>query len=348
MSNTRGFACALLAALSFGAATPASKPLVESLGPVALAGLLYLGAALGALPFALGGDGLRAIERLDRRNALRLAGAIVLGGVIGPLLLLAALERSSAASVSLASGLEGPLTAVLGALLFRDALGRLGWIAVGLASLSGALLAGGDDRTAFAPTLMVAAACVAWALDNHLTALLDGVVPAAATFAKGLAAGLANLAMALLLDARAFGSSEVAAALAVGALGYGLSITLYVTAAQQIGATRAQTVFAAAPFLGALVSFAALGEPLAAVQVLAALLLASAIALLMKSAHEHVHAHEAFEHVHAHRHDDGHHGHAHPDMASRVRHSHRHAHEPVVHSHPHQPDLHHRHPHRGR
>ena len=341
-----GFGRALLAALLFGAATPASKPLVDAIGPLALAGLLYLGAALGVLPAALRGDGLRALARLDRRNIFRLAGAVLLGGVAGPVLLLAALARAPAASVSLASGLEGVFTALLGVLFFHDALGLRGWLGVAAASGAALLLAGGGDGFADAlPLLLVAAACVCWAFDNHLTALLDGLTPAAATLAKGLAAGVTNLGLAALLAPRLPGPVELAAALAIGALGYGASIVLYVTAAQEIGATRAQTAFATAPFLGALVAFAALGEPLSGGQLGAGLLLATSIALLLASSHVHVHRHEAMDHVHAHRHDDGHHTHAHPGLPPATRHSHRHRHEALSHEHSHAPDLHHRHPH---
>lgn len=342
--HAAGFGRALLAALLFGAATPASKPLVDSLGPLALAGLLYLGAALGVLPAALRGAGLHALVRLDRRNAIRLSGAVLLGGVAGPVLLLAALARAPAASVSLASGLEGVFTALLGVLFFHDALGLRGWLGVAAASGAALLLAGGGFAGAV-PLLLVAAACVCWALDNHLTALLDGLTPAAATLVKGLAAGVTNLCLAALLAPRVPGPGELAAALAIGALGYGVSIVLYVTAAQEIGATRAQTAFATAPFLGALLAFAALGEPLSGGQLGAGLLLAASIALLLASSHTHAHRHEALEHVHAHRHDDGHHTHSHPGLPAATRHSHRHRHEAVTHEHSHAPDLHHRHPH---
>jgi drug/metabolite transporter (DMT)-like permease len=44
------FGLAILSALSFAIATPASKALLGSLPPFQLAGLLYLGAALGMTP----------------------------------------------------------------------------------------------------------------------------------------------------------------------------------------------------------------------------------------------------------------------------------------------------------
>jgi hypothetical protein len=71
---------ALLSAALFGAATPASKLLLDEIPPLRLAGLLYLGAALGAAPAALS-RGRCALPR-DAANRLRLAGAILFGGVL--------------------------------------------------------------------------------------------------------------------------------------------------------------------------------------------------------------------------------------------------------------------------
>jgi hypothetical protein len=123
-------------------------------------------------------------------------------------------------------------------------------------------------------------------------------------------------------------------------------VALYIAASQQLGATRAQAVFASAPFLGAALSFLALGEPVGRAQLVGAVLLALSVALLLRARHEHAHRHDALEHVHTHRHDDGHHLHRHPGAAPATRHSHWHRHEPIAHAHPHWPDLHHRHPHR--
>ena len=134
-------------------------------------------------------------------------------------------------------------------------------------------------------------------------------------------------------------------ALVVGSLSYGASIVLYIASAHRLGATRAQAVFASAPFVGAALSYAFLGEPVGVSQGLAAALLAPSIAALFWSQHAHPHVHEALEHVHSHRHDDGHHLHTHPGLPASARHSHRHRHERLVHAHPHWPDVHHRHGH---
>ena len=343
MRHCRTVLLAFASAALFALATPASKLLLVELPPFQLAGLLYLGAALGMLPLVLRQPAAR-LAGLDRANRRRLVGAIVAGGAVGPVLLLAALRLAPAGSVSLLLNLEVAATAVLGASLFHEPLSRPGWMgAAGIAG-AGALLAGGD-WPGVAAALLVAAACVCWGLDNHLTALIDGMTPAASTFWKGAAAGSVNLAIGITLAPLAANAWQIAAALAVGALAYGASIALYIHAAQQLGAVRAQAVFATAPFIGAALSFGVLGEPVTAQTLLAAALLAASVWMLFSGAHGHVHQHSAVEYVHSHRHDDGHHDHIHPGASPATPHSHPHRHEAQVHAHPHWPDLHHRHSH---
>ena len=336
---------ALLSALLFGASAPASKVLLGSLQPLELAGLLYLGAALGVAPVV-------ALERrperrlpLDRANALRLAGAVLFGGVLGPVLLLAALRLTLAGSVSLLLNLESVATAILGVVLFREHLGRTGWVGVAGAVSASALVAGGAGWPGFAAALLAAGACLCWAVDNNLTPLIESLSPARITLAKGAIAGATNFALALAVSPWSAPPGAVAAALAVGALSYGASIALYIRSAHELGAVRAQAVFASAPFAGAGLALVFLREPLGLTHLAAALVLVPSIALLLQSQHAHQHRHEPLEHVHSHRHDDGHHTHEHPGLARSVRHSHAHRHEPLVHSHPHWPDIHHRHRH---
>jgi len=341
------FVNALLAAALFGAATPASKWLLGTLSPLQLAGLLYLGAALGVVPALVRSRSL-AFPR-DRLGRTRLLGAVVCGGLLGPLLLLLGLRLASAASVSLWLNLELEATAVLGAVWFHDRLGAGGWLGAAVALGAGALLSSGEGAAGFAAGGLVAAACVCWAFDNHWTALLDEVPPAVTTFWKGATAGAANLALGAALAPFTAAPSRVAAALATGALCYGASIVLYVTAAQSLGATRAQVAFASAPLFGVALAAAWLGEPVSTLQLGAAAALALAVGLVLRDRHAHLHRHEALAHVHWHRHDDGHHGHAHPPAESGAppggAHAHWHVHEPLEHAHPHWPDLHHRHRH---
>jgi drug/metabolite transporter (DMT)-like permease len=341
----RGLALAALAALLFGASTPASKTLLASLPPFQLAGLLYLGAALAMAPIVATQARRGVAAAQGRASRLRLAGAVFFGGVVGPVLLLFGLRLASAGSVSLLLNLEMVATAVLGVALFREHLGRAGWVGVAGTALAGAILAGEGGWPGVTSALLVAAACVAWALDNHLTALIDGITPARSTLVKGAVAGATNLAIGLAADPLAAPPGTIGIALGVGALSYGASIALYIAAAQQLGATRAQAIFATAPFVGAALSFGVLGERFGMAHAGAALLVVVSVAALFRSRHAHDHVHEPLDHVHEHRHDDGHHFHDHAGIAPGARHTHAHRHERLVHAHPHWPDVHHRHEH---
>jgi len=337
---------AILSAALFGAATPVSKLLLAGLTPFQLAGLLYLGAAVAVAPAALRQGGLALPRRADRRNRIRLLGAVLFGGVLGPAALLFGLSLADAASVSLWLNLELASTAVLGALVFRDHLTRNGWVGVATVLLASAVLAWSPGGAGFAPAALALVACLCWGMDNHLTALIDGITPSQSTLWKGGIAGTVNLTIGATLAPVSADLSVLAMALAVGALSYGASIVLYIRSAQAIGATRAQVVFASAPFFGVALSVIVLGELFTAIHALAVMLVVVGVAFLLRESHLHSHAHQAMSHKHSHGHQDGHHTHVHPETPSnRALHTHWHDHEPICHRHPHWPDLHHRHEH---
>jgi drug/metabolite transporter (DMT)-like permease len=336
---------AFISAALFGAATPASKGLLAELSPFQLAGLLYLGAALGVAPVAGLRHVWRAPWRIDPTNRWRLSGAVLAGGVLGPVLLLAGLQVASAASVSLWLNLELGATAVLGHWFFRDHLTRYGWLGVAVTLAAAMALSAGSGTVGILAGILVMLACCCWGLDNHLTALIDGLSPSQSTFWKGLVAGCVNLGMGLTLHPFTATGFTVLGAVFVGIWSYGASITLYIHAAQRLGATRGQIIFSTAPFFGLVLSVVSLGETLEGVHVLAALLFVVGIAMLLIESHAHLHTHTASSHAHRHRHDDCHHTHDHPDLSPSTEHTHWHEHEPVTHTHSHWPDLHHRHPH---
>lgn len=338
-------ALCLLAAALFGASAPASKAFLATLPPLALAGFLYLGAACATLPFAVRG---RAQVQWNRKNVYRLGGAILFGGVLGPVLMLIGLHRAPAASTALWLGLETPATAILAVWLFREHLHARGWLAVGLVTAASVILAAPQDFSLAPAAGLIALACVAWGLDNSFTSLIDGFTPAQSTFVKGAVAGAINLTLALALDPSWTLGMHAVWAMAVGCLAYGASIVLYVSAAQHLGAVRSQMAFATAPFFGVALAWTLGGEPMTLAQLVAASLMVVSIFLGATERHAHAHAHAAVRHTHWHRHDDGHHDHAHAAGYTRAIlgwHIHEHAHEALSHSHAHGSDLHHRHEH---
>jgi drug/metabolite transporter (DMT)-like permease len=234
---------------------------------------------------------------------------------------------------------------LLAAAFFREAVAPRVWVAALLILLATGILAWAPDLAlpVSLHALAVLAACLLWALDNNLTARIALADPFAIAMWKGLAAGGVNTLLGLALAPSAPAVSW-AAALAVGAIGYGASLVLYVLAQRHLGAARTAAHFGTAPFFGAALAIALLGEPLTGVLVAGFALTAAATWLTLSEQHSHEHTHEAMEHDHRHVHDE-HHQHAHRGDEGPEPHAHPHRHAPLRHGHAHFPDLHHRHRH---
>lgn len=339
---------ALAAAALFGASVPLAKLLLGEVSPVVLAGLLYLGSGLGLalLRFARGTDDHPREARLTKSDWGWLAGAIIAGGVIAPVLLLWGLSGSGAADASLLLNFEGVMTTLVAAALFREAVGARVWIAA-LVMLCGGLVLAYDPRAlvAISPqSLAIVGACLAWAIDNNLTRKVSGADPLVTAMAKGLAAGSVNLGLGFALGGKLPELGMMASALALGFFAYGASLVLFIYALRHLGAARTGAHFGTAPFIGAALAVPLLGEAITPPLIAATALMAIATWLVLTESHAHQHEHENLIHSHRHRHDE-HHQHAHHGDEGPEPHVHEHVHEAMRHSHPHAPDLHHRHEH---
>ena len=339
------YVLALFSALLFGASTPASKLLLGNVSPFVLAGLLYIGSALAVAPWLIAKRDVALPWMKDTATRRHLIRAMIFGGICAPVLLLFGLKAASSASVALWLNLELVATMILGLLFFKENISLFSGLA-GLGMLSASVLLTFSEGTAglFAGSLVLLA-CVCWGLDNHHTALIDGMTPAQTTFWKGMVAGPINLLIGFLISGKGLGGSLIWIALGVGVLAYGISIMLYIQSAQILGATRSQIVFSTSPFFGVLLSVIMLNESISMLQWVAAGLMALSVTFLIFEQHGHAHEHKVQIHEHLHRHDDGHHNHPHPGRQKQDWHSHRHTHQPIIHAHVHLPDLHHRHEH---
>ena len=350
--STRPVVYALLSALLFGLATPAAKALVGLADPALLAGLLYCGAGLGAAVFRraarlMSPPGGATEAALGRAELPWLAGAIVAGGIVGPLLLMFGLTLTEAGTASLMLTLEGVATALMAWFIFHENFDRR--IALGMACLvAGALVlswSGQPTLSSLVGPAAIVGACVAWGLDNNLTRKVSLADPLQIVELKGLIAGPCNVVLGLWMGGALPDAGAIALAGVVGMLGYGASLALFVVALRHLGTARTGAYFSTAPFFGAAVAVLALGEPLTAQLLVAAGLMAIGVWLHITEHHEHFHVHDPIAHDHAHTHDE-HHQHEHGPLDPLGEpHTHSHRHAPLAHAHHHMPDEHHRHRH---
>jgi len=276
-----------------------------------------------------------------------LAAAIACGGIAGPALLMYGLVRTDGATASLLLNLEAVLTACIAWMVFRENVDRRVFLGMTAIVAGGVLLSWAEAPRAgsIAGPLLIAGACLAWALDNNLTRRVSAGDAVTLAALKGLAAGAVNMAIALVYGAALPAPGALAAAAALGLAGYGVSLVLFIMALRDLGTARTGAYFSVAPFFGAALALAVLHEQAGTAFWLAAALMAAGVWLHLTERHEHEHTHEPVTHEHEHVHD-AHHRHEHESgWNGREPHSHAHQHGRLLHAHPHYPDLHHRHGH---
>jgi drug/metabolite transporter (DMT)-like permease len=279
-------------------------------------------------------------------------GAVVSGAVLAPLLLFVGLREISGHVAGLLLNFEAVFTVGLGVLLSGEYLGRRGWLGA-LAILVGAILLSlphaeaASTSTRWGGIVLVVGACALWGLDNNLTQHVSLRDARQIVAIKGLAGGTTSLTLAAAFGG--FGhwtALGVLVVMAVGAISFGLSISLFVRGLRRLGVIQTGMLFALAPGFAAILSWLFLRETISAWGLLALASMTAGALLLSTDRHEHLHEHGAMEHVHEHVHDE-HHQHEHtPEELAQVPHAHPHRHEPLTHRHAHVHDFHHRHPHR--
>lgn len=344
----RGGALALLAAALFGISTPMMQRFGQGLGAFSTAALLYAGAAFVALWMRQPVELEAKLRRADLPRLLTMAG---FGAVIGPVALAWGLQRTSGTSASLMLTLEALFTVVLAWRLYGESMDKRVVMAMMLLLAGGiALVAdqGLAGNTQLLGLLAVLAATAAWGLDNTLSRGVADRDPAQVVMVKSALGASVSTLLAVLFGESAPALTSALALIAVGAVGYGLSLRFYLLAQRAFGAARTGSVFAFAPFIGAMGAFAFGDRSMGWIMIIAGFLMLAGVALHLLESHGHLHTHEVMEHEHAHSHDlkhaDGHNLHSH-EILPVGRHSHPHRHEAMEHSHPHVPDAHHGHSH---
>ncbi len=339
-----GVPAALGAALLFGAGTPIAKLLLNSVSPWLLAGLLYFGSGVGLSLYRY--FSRAPTVKFPRHEIPWFVGAIVAGGIVGPVLLMLGLTGMPASGASLLLNAEGVFTALLAWFAFKENFDRR--IALGMVAIvAGAVVLSWPGEASFSgvwPMLAILGACFAWGLDNNLTRKVSLSDATWIASVKGLAAGAVNLVLAFMMGASIPPLPNLAGALVVGFFAYGVSLALFVVSLRHLGTARTGAYFSVAPFMGAMLALV-LGDPLTVTLLIAGALMALGIWLHLTERHEHLHRHEVLEHDHEHTHD-AHHQHEHDGyVAPGTKHRHWHRHVPLTHFHAHFPDAHHRHRH---
>lgn len=340
----------LISASLFGLSPPLAKILVDNINPIVLAGLLYLGAFLGLSMYTLGKNLIVSKEEkeraLEKHDIPWLAGAIIAGGVLGPITLMMGLKMISGFVTSLLLNLEGLTTGLIAVLIFKEDPGKRIWLALIAMSIAGVLLSWNSQQGTFniIGPLLIVFAMICWGIDNNLTRNISQKNPVHIAAIKGIVAGSTSIGIALLLGNSINISNSILFALILGAFSYGVSLVMFIKALEGLGSFRTGLFFSVAPFIGAVASLILFDERIELIMIPAVILMVLGVYFVVTEKHAHEHDHVDLRHSHYHTHEDPHHDHNHDEEISEG-HIHEHSHEDLSHTHLHWPDSHHRHDH---
>src|SRR5678815_5526135 len=133
---------ALLAALFFGASAPISKLLLGGVPPVLMAAFLYLGSGTGISLIKL----YQRLTSNQREAGIKLpdvkwlAGAIISGGILAPIILMISLKNTPASTASLLLNFEGVGTTLIALFFFRESISRRALAAIAAITLASIFL----------------------------------------------------------------------------------------------------------------------------------------------------------------------------------------------------------------
>jgi len=341
-ANLGFFLQALLAALFFGASAPVSKIFLGDVPPVLMAAFLYLGSGAGIslvkLYQRISKDQKEAGTR--RADVKWLAGAIISGGILAPIVLMISLKNTPASTASLLLNFEGVGTTLIALFFFRESISRRALAAILVITLASIFLST-DFTSGFGfslGALGVISACILWGVDNNFTRNISAKDPLTIVAWKGLVAGSFSLLLGLGLGQQLPAVSITLRIFLLGFISYGLSTMLFIYAMRGLGAARTSALYGTAPLAGVILSIVIFRDPLTPLFGIAAVLMAAGALLLANEEHAHYHIHMPVVHEHRHSHDEFH-THEHDEKA----HSHEHEHPQTEHEHGHMPDIHHRH-----
>ncbi|MDE5768269.1 MAG: DMT family transporter [Oscillospiraceae bacterium] len=322
---------AILAALFYAVNTPISKLLMNAIPVTFMASFLYLGAGIGVgIMYIFHWKKEKQQEHLVKSDLPYTIGMILLD-IIAPIFMMSGIKYGTASNASLLGNFEIVATTVIALCIFKEAVTKRLWVAIGFITLSSMILSfegSGSFQFSYG-SLFVLLATICWGLENNCTRKISEKSTYQIVVLKGIFSGIGSCIIARVLGEKLPSLKYIIMAMLLGFIAYGLSIFTYIRAQRTLGAAKTSAYYALSPFMGAILAFVFVGEKLSGSYLIALLIMLIGTGFVVLDTlikcHDHLHVHEI-----THTHDGVTHTHRFDHI-----HSHNHISQDIVHSHKH-------------
>lgn len=317
----KGILLALLAAGFYAINIPASKILLNYVGPSTMAGFLYLGAGIGVFVMFLlklridvtrKGMGSNSVDEswridsqvfLKKEDLIYVVGMVLLD-IIAPILLMFGLSMTTSANASLLNSFEIVTTTLIALIIFKENVTIILWIGVGFVTIASGVLSF-ENISSFSfswGSLLVLIAAACWGLENNCTRKISHKNIYQIVTIKGVFSGSGSLVVAILIGESFPEIKYIFYISLLGFLSYGLSIFFYISAQKILGAAKTSAYYSVSPFVGALLSLVIIGEVVGIKYFVALVIMVLGTLFVVYDTlylrHNHIH-----KHIYTHTHD---------------------------------------------
>jgi len=319
---------AILAAVFYAINTPISKLLLDHVPSVFMASFLYFGAGIGVgFMYSFNRNRIKE-EKLEKKDLPYTLGMIILD-IAAPIFLMIGIRLGNASDASLLGNFEIVATAMIALLLFKEKVSRKLWMAIALITVSSIILSvDGKSEFSFSyGSIFVLLATLCWGMENNCTRSISDKSTYEIVTLKGLGSGTGSYVVALVMGEKLPEAKYIFFAGVLGFVAYGLSIFTYIRAQRYLGAAKTSAFYAIAPFIGAALAFALLGDELTWKYLIALIIMIVGTTFVVSDSlvqtHSHVHSHlirhthDGYTHTHLIEH-----GHTHRHIGDSERHEH--------------------------
>ena len=284
--KTMSVAFAIFAAALYAINIPFSKVLIEYVDATMMAGFLYLGAGVGMFLYTAVSQlfGKKVVKEPLTKQELPYTIAMIVLDIAAPILLMHGLNITTSANATLLNNFEIVATSLIALIVFKEAVSKKLWIAIGLVTLASIILTfeGAGSFSFNVGSLMVLGAATCWGFENNCTRMLSHKSSEQIVMIKGIFSGLGALLTACIIGEQIPAVVFILMIMLLGFVSYGLSINFYIMAQANLGAAKTSAYYSIAPFLGVAFSLFMLGERPGVQFYVALVVLAAGTVLIIK------------------------------------------------------------------